>query len=195
MLARAVRVVPPSEAREHLNLWVLALNLDKQFGTPAQLAATFQRGLESVAPHVLHGELAKLHLRHGELDAAQAVYETMVRRFRAQVGAAWVPYLRFLLRHRRDFDAAHAVLQRCLAPMVAGKAREFARMRFAQECYRAKMPQQGRIIVESILAASPQRAEIRARWVQWERQVLVLLLRTLLRTLVPRGDRGDPRRP
>ncbi|CAM9431765.1 unnamed protein product [Chrysoparadoxa australica] len=154
---RALRKIIFREEQERLNMWVALLNLEHQYGTPAELQKTFESACESSHPKRVHLKMCELHERADEPKEAEAAYAKAAKRFKGSK-KVWMSWQKFRL-HQGDEAGAQELLQRSLQSLSRHKHVEVT-SKFAHELYVTGHIDSGRTIYEGLLAAFPKRLDL-----------------------------------
>lgn len=154
---RALKTISFREEQEKLNVWVALLNLENMYGTEESLKKVFERALQFCEPMPVYQQLADLYVKSEKSKEAEALYKTMVKKFR-QDKAVWLSYGTFLLQQGQS-DAASALLQRALKSLPSKESVDVI-AKFAQLEFRFGDAEKGRAMFDKVLTSYPKRTDL-----------------------------------
>lgn len=154
---RALKTISFREEQEKLNVWVALLNLENMYGTEESLKKVFERALQFCEPMPVYQQLADLYAKSEKTKEAEALYKTMVKKFR-QNKTVWLSYGTFLLQQGQS-DAASALLQRALKSLPSKDSVDVI-AKFAQLEFRYGDTEKGRAMFDKVLTSYPKRTDL-----------------------------------
>lgn len=154
---RALKTISFREEQEKLNVWVALLNLENMYGTEESLKKVFERALQFCEPMPVYQQLADLYAKSEKNKEAEALYKTMVKKFR-QNKAVWLSYGTFLLQQGQS-DAASALLQRALKSLPSKDSVDVI-AKFAQLEFRYGDAEKGCAMFDKVLTSYPKRTDL-----------------------------------
>ncbi|XP_029001010.1 protein RRP5 homolog isoform X3 [Betta splendens] len=154
---RALKTISFREDQEKLNVWVALLNLENMYGTEESLKKVFERALQFCEPMPVYQQLADIYAKCDKIKEAEALYKTMVKRFRENK-AVWLNYGTFLLQ-RGQSEEANAVLQRALKSLPSKESVDVI-TKFAQLEFRHGDAERGRVMFDKVLTSYPKRTDL-----------------------------------
>ncbi|XP_071827468.1 protein RRP5 homolog isoform X2 [Apostichopus japonicus] len=154
---KALKMINFREEQEKLNVWVALMNLENTNGSEDMLLKVFERALSNCEPYRVFEHLINIYTRSGKIESADAVYNTMLKRFRLEK-SVWVQYGTFLMHHGKQ-DSAKNLLQRSFKSL-AKKDHIDVISKFAQLEYKVGEPEQGQTMFENVLSNYPKRTDI-----------------------------------
>uniref|UniRef100_A0A7N8YQG1 Protein RRP5 homolog n=1 Tax=Mastacembelus armatus TaxID=205130 RepID=A0A7N8YQG1_9TELE len=154
---RALKTISFREEQEKLNVWVALLNLENMYGTVESLKKVFERALQFCEPMPVYQHLADIYAKSNKTKEADALYKTIVKRFRHNK-EVWLSYGSFLLQQGQS-DAASAVLQRALTSLPAKESVDVI-AKFAQLEFRYGDAEKGRVMFDKVLTSYPKRTDL-----------------------------------
>ncbi|XP_072319242.1 protein RRP5 homolog [Eucyclogobius newberryi] len=154
---RALKTISFREEQEKLNVWVALLNLENMYGTEESLKKVFERALQFCEPMPVYQQLADLYAKSDKAKEADALYKTMVKKFR-QNKAVWLSYGTFLLQQGQS-DAASALLQRALKSLHSKDSVDVI-AKFAQLEFRYGDVEKGSAMFDKVLTSYPKRTDL-----------------------------------
>ncbi|PTD10847.1 rRNA biogenesis protein rrp5 [Fusarium culmorum] len=158
---RAIKTINIREETEKLNVWVAYLNLEVAYGTKQTVEEVFKRACQYNDQQEIHERLASVYIQSERLKDADALFETMVKKFGAKSPNVWLNYAHFLHATRNKPDGARALLPR--ATQQLGKSHHTNLMtRFAALEFRSPNgePERGRTMFAGLLEAFPKKGDI-----------------------------------
>ncbi|XP_055013980.1 protein RRP5 homolog isoform X2 [Boleophthalmus pectinirostris] len=154
---RALKTISFREEQEKLNVWVALLNLENMYGTEESLKKVFERALQFCEPMPVYQQLADLYAKSDKTKEAEALYKSMVKKFR-QNKTVWLSYGTFLLQQGQS-DAASALLQRALKSLPSKDSVDVI-AKFAQLEFRYGDIEKGRTMFDKVLTSYPKRTDL-----------------------------------
>jgi rRNA biogenesis protein RRP5 len=158
---RAIKTINIREETEKLNVWVAYLNLEVAYGTKQTVEEVFKRACQYNDQQEVHERLASIYIQSEKLKDAEALFETMVKKFGAKSPNVWLNYAHFLHVTRNKPDGARALLPR--ATQQLGKSHHTNLMtRFAALEFRSPNgePERGRTMFAGLQEAFPKKGDI-----------------------------------
>ncbi|XP_051882885.1 protein RRP5 homolog isoform X2 [Pristis pectinata] len=154
---RALKTISFREEQEKLNIWVALLNLENLYGTEESLTKVFERAVQYNDPLKVFQQLASVYTRSEKYKQADALYNTMLKRFR-QESAVWLSYATFLLKQGRG-EGSRALLERALK-CLPKKEHVDVITKFAQLEFRLGDRERAKAMFESTLSSYPKRTDL-----------------------------------
>ncbi|KAK2681619.1 hypothetical protein RAB80_003412 [Fusarium oxysporum f. sp. vasinfectum] len=139
---RAIKSINIREETEKLNVWVAYLNLEVAYGTKQTVEEVFKRACQYNDAQEVHERLASIYIQSEKLKDADALFETMVKKFGAKSPNVWLNYAHFLHATRNDPDRARALLPEPLSNSAI------------------VTPERGRTMFATLLAAYPKKGDL-----------------------------------
>ncbi|KAM0352441.1 hypothetical protein ACHAPU_002108 [Fusarium lateritium] len=158
---RAIKSINIREETEKLNVWVAYLNLEVAYGTKQTVEDVFKRACQYNEEQEVYERLASIYIQSERLKDADALFETMVKKFGAKSPNVWLNYAHFLHVSRKDPARSRALLPR--ATQQLGKQHEKNLMsRFAALEFRSPNgePERGRTMFEGLLSVYPKQGDL-----------------------------------
>ncbi|KAF5000715.1 hypothetical protein FGRMN_1556 [Fusarium graminum] len=158
---RAIKSINIREETEKLNVWVAYLNLEVAYGTKQTVEDVFKRACQYNEEQEVYERLASIYIQSERLKDADALFETMVKKFGAKSPNVWLNYAHFLHVTRKDPARSRALLPR--ATQQLGKQHEKNLMsRFAALEFRSPNgePERGRTMFEGLLSVYPKQGDL-----------------------------------
>ncbi|XP_062927497.1 protein RRP5 homolog isoform X1 [Mobula hypostoma] len=154
---RALKTISFREEQEKLNIWVALLNLENLYGTEESLAKVFERAVQYSEPLKVFQQLANIYTRSEKYKQADALYNTMLKRFR-QESAVWLSYAAFLMKQGRG-EGSHTLLQRALK-CLPKKEHVDVIVKLAQLDFRLGDAERAKALFENTLSSYPKRTDL-----------------------------------
>lgn len=155
---KALKTISFREEGEKLNVWVALMNLENLYGTQESLVKVFESALQQNEPTEVFFRLLAIYQSSKKFDLAEQLYQTMVKRFSANL-RAWTEFGQFLMK-RGKLDAARNLLQRSLKSLSSKQQHVDVISRFAQYEFKYGEPERGRTMFESLLSSYPKRVDL-----------------------------------
>ncbi|PCD35758.1 hypothetical protein AU210_008317 [Fusarium oxysporum f. sp. radicis-cucumerinum] len=158
---RAIKSINIREETEKLNVWVAYLNLEVAYGTKQTVEEVFKRACQYNDAQEVHERLASIYIQSEKLKDADALFETMVKKFGAKSPNVWLNYAHFLHATRNDPDRARALLPRA-TQQLGDRHSQTLVSRFAALEFRSPNgePERGRTMFATLLAAYPKKGDL-----------------------------------
>ncbi|XP_063056159.1 protein RRP5 homolog isoform X2 [Engraulis encrasicolus] len=154
---RALKTISFREEQEKLNVWVALMNLENMYGSEESLQKVFERAVQYCEPMPVYQRLADIYATSNKLKEAESLYNSMVKRFRAEQ-AVWLSYGTYLVRQGQS-DAANALLQRALKSL-SNKQHVDLISKFARLEFRYGDKERGKAMLEKVLSTYPKRTDL-----------------------------------
>lgn len=165
---RALKTIGYREEQEKMNIWIAMLNLENTFGSDETLAEVFQRSCQYMDALTMHQKLVGIYQMSEKFDAAEELFQSMIKRFSKEV-PVWVSYGSMLL-DRKKTQETHEVLARALQALPKRDHIEVVR-KFAQLEFAKGEPEQGRSLFEGLIADAPKRIDLWNVYIDQEMKV------------------------
>ncbi|KAG5750091.1 hypothetical protein H9Q70_007251 [Fusarium xylarioides] len=158
---RAIKSINIREETEKLNVWVAYLNLEVAYGTKQTVEEVFKRACQYNDAQEVHERLASIYIQSEKLKDADALFETMVKKFGAKSPNVWLNYAHFLHATRNNPDRARALLPRA-TQQLGDRHSQTLVSRFAALEFRSPNgePERGRTMFATLLAAYPKKGDL-----------------------------------
>ncbi|KAG4263381.1 hypothetical protein FPRO03_09688 [Fusarium proliferatum] len=158
---RAIKSINIREETEKLNVWVAYLNLEVAYGTKQTVEEVFKRACQYNDSQEVHERLASIYIQSEKLKDADALFETMVKKFGAKSPNVWLNYAHFLHATRNTPDRARALLPRA-TQQLGDRHSQTLVSRFAALEFRSPNgePERGRTMFATLLAAYPKKGDL-----------------------------------
>lgn len=154
---RALKTINYREEQEKLNIWIALLNLENSFGTDESLDEAFKRAVQYMDSLTMHQKLIGIYQLSEKFDKADALYQTMTKKFSKNV-SVWVQYGSSLMDRKLD-DEAHQLLARALQSLPKRDHIDVVR-KFGQLEFSKGDPEQGRSLFEGLVTDAPKRIDL-----------------------------------
>ncbi|KAJ6779752.1 hypothetical protein PWT90_06284 [Aphanocladium album] len=158
---RAIRTINIREETEKLNVWVAYLNLEVAYGTKTTVEEVFTRACQYNDPQEIHERLASIYIQSEKLKNAEALFETMVKKFGAKAPSVWMNYAHFLHVTRSEPAKARALLPRASQQLGSAHGQTIAARFAALEFHSPNgEPERGRTMFAGLLDAWPKKGDL-----------------------------------
>uniref|UniRef100_A0A8C4PXD0 S1 motif domain-containing protein n=1 Tax=Eptatretus burgeri TaxID=7764 RepID=A0A8C4PXD0_EPTBU len=154
---RALRTISFREEQEKLNVWVALLNLENMYGSEENLNSVFQRALRYNDALKVYHRLVQIYTHSDKPQKAEALFETMVRKFR-QEKTIWVNF-GMLQMQRGQMESVRSLLQRALKCLPDRDHIEII-VKFAQLHFRSGGAAHGNSLLENVVTNFPRRTDV-----------------------------------
>ncbi|OAA38363.1 Nucleic acid-binding, OB-fold-like protein [Metarhizium rileyi] len=158
---RAIKSINIREETEKLNVWVAYLNLEVAYGTKQTVEDVFKRACQYNDEQEVHERLASIYIQSEKLKDADALFETMLKKFGAKAPSVWTNYAHFLSVTMNQPDRARALLPRATQQLPTHHSQNIVG-RFAALEFRSPNgePERGRTMFEGLLATWPKKGDL-----------------------------------
>ncbi|KAF4980475.1 hypothetical protein FZEAL_3520 [Fusarium zealandicum] len=158
---RAIKSINIREETEKLNVWVAYLNLEVAYGSKQTVEEIFKRACRYNNEQEVYERLASIYIQSVRLKDADALFETMVKKFGAKSPTVWLNYAHFLHVTRNDPARARALLPRATQQLESRHSQNLV-SRFAALEFRSPNgeAERGRTMFEGLLAAWPKKGDL-----------------------------------
>ncbi|UNI16377.1 rRNA bioproteinsis protein rrp5 [Purpureocillium takamizusanense] len=158
---RAIKSINIREETEKLNVWVAYLNLEVAYGSKQTVEDVFKRACQYNDEQTVHEKLASNYIGLNKQKDADALFETMVKKFGAKSPKVWTNYAHFLHHTNNDPSRARALLPRATQQLdkrhhqaiISG----FAALEFMSD---NGEPERGRTMFEGLLSTWPKKGDL-----------------------------------
>ncbi|XP_051837292.1 protein RRP5 homolog isoform X1 [Antechinus flavipes] len=154
---RALKSISFREEQEKLNVWVALMNLENMYGSKETLSKVFERAVQYCEPLKVFFQLADIYSKSEKYQAAEEVYNQMLKRFR-QEKTVWIKYGSFLLKRGKS-EACHDLLPRAFS-CLPQKEHVDVISKFAQLEFYLGDAERGKAMFESTLNSYPKRTDV-----------------------------------
>ncbi|KAG5665699.1 hypothetical protein KAF25_009824 [Fusarium avenaceum] len=158
---RAIKSINIREETEKLNVWVAYLNLEVAYGTKQTVEDVFKRACQYSEEQEVYERLASIYIQSGRLKDADALFETMVKKFGAKSPNVWLNYAHFLHVTRKDPSRARTLLPRATQQLGKQHSKNLV-SRFAALEFRSPNgePERGRTMFEGLFSVYPKQGDL-----------------------------------
>ncbi|GJN78163.1 rRNA bioproteinsis protein rrp5 [Purpureocillium lilacinum] len=158
---RAIKSINIREETEKLNVWVAYLNLEVAYGSKQTVEDVFKRACQYNDEQTVHEKLASNYIGLNKHKEADALFETMLKKFGAKSPKVWTNYAHFLHHTHNDPARARALLPRATQQLdkrhhqaiISG----FAALEFTSD---NGEPERGRTMFEGLLSTWPKKGDL-----------------------------------
>ncbi|KAJ6441591.1 rRNA biogenesis protein RRP5 [Purpureocillium lavendulum] len=158
---RAIKSINIREETEKLNVWVAYLNLEVAYGSKQTVEDVFKRACQYNDEQTVHEKLASNYIGLNKPKEADALFETMLKKFGAKSPKVWTNYAHFLHHTHNDPSRARALLPRATQQLdkrhhqaiISG----FAALEFTSD---NGEPERGRTMFEGLLSTWPKKGDL-----------------------------------
>eukprot|EP00048_Salpingoeca_helianthica_P008104 m.118546 g.118546 ORF g.118546 m.118546 type:complete len:1861 (+) comp14514_c1_seq1:75-5657(+) len=154
---KALRTISYRQDAERMNVWVARLNLEAAYGTPETTTKVFAEAVAANDALQMHLHMAAIYTRREQPAEADAVYQTMLKKFR-ETPRVWVQYAQWLMR-QGEADKVRDLLQRALQSLPKSEHVAII-VQFALLEFKEGSPERARTVFESVLANYPKRVDV-----------------------------------
>lgn len=154
---RALQKIEDKEIEELFNVWVVFLNLERQFGTKESFSVLLRRAENSSKPKPIAMEAIKMLLKADRRNEAEEIYQRILRRYKHCM-SSWVNWAIYHFEMSK-FDLARDILNKSLKSLAPRKHINLLN-KFAQLEYKYGNAERGRTIFETLLGNHPKRTDI-----------------------------------
>ncbi|RCN41929.1 hypothetical protein ANCCAN_12143 [Ancylostoma caninum] len=155
---RALTVINYREEAEIFNIWTAYLNMEVAYGDEATTKEIFQRACGNADSLKVHKQMAAIFSEADKVEEADEIYETMIKKFRADSDDVWTLYGEHLMSTDRA-EKARDLMKRALTSVP--KQRHVPLIsRFAQMEFRKGDFERGRTLFESLVTAYPKKTDV-----------------------------------
>ncbi|KAI9142050.1 hypothetical protein BKA69DRAFT_1037920 [Paraphysoderma sedebokerense] len=157
---RALKTIHYREEVEKLNVWVAWLNLENQFGDEQSLQKVVEQAVVYNDPKTIYMHLANMYTKCEKFEAAEATYETMLKKFR-QSSKVWSTFGLFYYQQQKSLqlEKARQLLQKSLQSLPSRKHVK-TMLKFAQMEFKFGEPERGRTLFEGMVSNYPKRVDL-----------------------------------
>lgn len=177
---RAIKTINIREETEKLNVWVAYLNLEVAYGTTSTVDEIFKRACQYNDEQEVHERLASIYIQSEKprvrqntkpstvdyhklttFKLADALFESMLKKFGAKSPNVWINYAHFLHVTRNEPVRARALLPRA-TQQLSNQHSQSIIGRFAALEFRSPNgeAERGRTMFEGLLAAWPKKGDL-----------------------------------
>ncbi|KAI3343975.1 hypothetical protein F4824DRAFT_442099 [Ustulina deusta] len=158
---RAVTTINSTEETEKLNAWIAYLNLEVKFGNDDTVDGVFKRACQVNDPQEIHQRLASIFVQDNKPEKADALFQTITKKFGANSPDVWHNYAHWLHAVQNEPDRARALLPRAIQALP-DHARLPLMTKFAALEYSSPngSAERGRTMFEGLIASFPKRFDL-----------------------------------
>ncbi|OIW33783.1 nucleic acid-binding protein [Coniochaeta ligniaria NRRL 30616] len=158
---RALKTINIREDAAKLNVWIAYLNLEVAYGTDETVDDVFKRACTYNDEQTVTERLASIYIKSGKLYKADALFETLVKKFGSKTPSVWENYADYLHKVAAKTDQARALVKRATQalddrhhlPLLV----RFAALEFHSPNGDAET---GRTLFEGLLSSYPKRFDL-----------------------------------
>ncbi|KAK6741823.1 hypothetical protein RB195_009599 [Necator americanus] len=155
---RALTVINYREEAEIFNIWTAYLNMEVAYGDEVTTKEVFQRACSNADSLKVHKQMAAIFSEADKVEEADEIYETMVKKFRANSDDVWTLFGEHLMSTDRA-EKARDLMKRALTSVP--KQRHVPLIsRFAQMEFRKGDLERGCTLFESLVTAYPKKTDV-----------------------------------
>lgn len=155
---RALQQIGFREEQEKFNVWIAWLNLEHMYGTTEAYDNVFQEALRCNDPLKVYRQMALNLERAQQADAAEAMHQTILKKFGKQDRQVWLAACSFHARASK-MEAARAVFQKALTVLPKKEHVELI-SRFGQLEVKLGELERGKTMFETLMASYPKRTDL-----------------------------------
>ncbi|KAI0435204.1 hypothetical protein F5Y09DRAFT_294008 [Xylaria sp. FL1042] len=158
---RAVTTINSTEEIEKLNAWIAYLNLEVRFGNDETVDGVFRRACQVNDPQEVHQRLASIFVQDNKPEKADALFQTITKKFGANSPDVWHNYAHWLHAVQNEPDRARGLLSRA-TQALPDHARLPLMTKFAALEYSSPngSAERGRTMFEGLIASFPKRFDL-----------------------------------
>ncbi|KAI1355729.1 hypothetical protein F5Y01DRAFT_269647 [Xylaria sp. FL0043] len=158
---RAVTTINSTEEIEKLNAWIAYLNLEVRFGNDETVDGIFKRACQVNDPQEVHQRLASIFVQDNKPEKADALFQTITKKFGASSPDVWHNYAHWLHAVQNEPDRARGLLARA-TQALPDHARLPLMTKFAALEYSSPngSAERGRTMFEGLIASFPKRFDL-----------------------------------
>ncbi|KAL1237724.1 Protein RRP5 [Trichinella spiralis] len=156
--SKALKTIAYNEEKERFNVWIALMNLENEYGTGETMDETVRNALLVNDQQQVYLQLLKIYDRSKKLDAADAVTEVLLKKYRSQFDV-WITVGKHFMQTNRA-EKAHAIMERAMKSLPFNVHVDLM-SRFAQMEFKFEGDvERGCTIFENILNDHPRRFDI-----------------------------------
>ncbi|KRZ18151.1 VIP36-like protein, partial [Trichinella zimbabwensis] len=156
--SKALKTIAYNEEKERFNMWIALMNLENEYGTGETMDETVRNALLVNDQQQVYLQLLKIYDRSKKLDAADAVTEVLLKKYRSQFDV-WITVGKHFMQTNRA-EKAHATMERAMKSLPFNMHVDLM-SRFAQMEFKfGGDVERGCTIFETILNDHPRRFDI-----------------------------------
>lgn len=159
--ARALKSISLTNEPEKLNVWIALLNLENAYGDDESVETTFQRACEVNDSQTIHERLSSIYIQSSKPDKADALFQSMLKKFGRADPKLWINYVTFLFDTVKEPERGRALLSRALQTLPQFTHFDLT-SKFAQLEFKSPqgLPERGRTIFEGLISSFPKRVDL-----------------------------------
>merc|ERR1712150_199951 len=154
---RAIKTISFREEAEKHHIWLALINIESAYGSESSLKAAFDRAVSYSEPIKLYQHLAMICEKKGEVEKADELYNTMIRRF-GQNKDVWIDFGAFLFKQGNTSEA-HSIMHRSLKSLPKAQHIDVL-SKYAQNEFIYGAVERGKTLFENILSSYPRRSDV-----------------------------------
>ncbi|KAH8910006.1 nucleic acid-binding protein [Coniochaeta sp. PMI_546] len=158
---RALKTINIREDAAKLNVWIAYLNLEVAYGTDETVDEVFKRACTYNDEQTVTERLASIYIKSGKLYKADALFETLVKKFGSKTPSVWENYADYLHKVAGKTDQARALIKRATQALDERHHLPLL-VRFAALEFHSPNgdPETGRTLFEGLLSSYPKRFDL-----------------------------------
>ncbi|GAP89307.1 putative rRNA biogenesis protein rrp5 [Rosellinia necatrix] len=166
---RAVATINSTEETEKLNVWIAYLNLEVRFGNDDTVDSVFKRACQVNDQQEIYQRLASIYVQDNKPEKADALFQTIVKKFGAESPDVWHNYAHWLHAVQNETDRARALLSRA-TQALPDHARLPLMTKFAALEYNSPngSAERGRTMFEGLISTFPKRFDLWSQLIDHE---------------------------
>lgn len=153
---RALTKIDDHEVDEKFNVWVVYLNVERQYGTVESFAVLLRRAESMSKPKPIATEAIRMLLKADRRQEAEEIYQRILRRYKHCV-SSWVNWAVYHFEIKKA-DQARDILNKSLKSIAPRKHLKLL-TKFAQLEFKHGNAERGRTIYETLLGNHPKRTD------------------------------------
>ena len=153
---KALTKIGDREEDEKFNVWVVYLNLERQYGTRESFSVLLRRAESMSKPKPIAAEAIKMLLKADRRQEAEEIYQRILRRYKHCM-SSWVNWATYHFEIKKA-EQAREILNKSLKSLVPRKHLKLLN-KFAQLEYKYGNAERGRTIYETLLGNHPKRTD------------------------------------
>lgn len=153
---RALTKIDDNQVDEKFNVWVVYLNVERQYGTVESFAVLLRRAESMSKPKPIATEAIKMLLKADRRQEAEEIYQRVLRRYKHCV-SSWVNWAVYHFETKKA-DQARDILNKSLKSLAPRKHLKLL-TKFAQLEFKHGNAERGRTIYETLLGNHPKRTD------------------------------------
>lgn len=154
---RALTKIDDREMDEKFNVWVVYLNLERQYGTRESFSVLLNKAQTMSKPKPIAAEAIKMLLKADRRQEAEEVFQRILRKYKHCM-SSWVNWAVYHFESKKNPEQARDILNKSLKSLAPRKHLKLL-AKFAQLEYKHGNAERGRTIYETLLGNHPKRTD------------------------------------